>query len=80
MDTRFGVGIKRFLFEQSTEQLYSNVRSIIESQVRTYMPWLTDLNIQVFGEMEKMDVVIKYKLNNPEIVDYFELSLSVDEL
>tara|TARA_Y100000034_G_C6848313_1_gene384528 strand:- start:489 stop:911 length:423 start_codon:yes stop_codon:yes gene_type:complete len=82
MDTNFGVGIKNYLFEQSNDNLYSVVRSSISSQVRTYMPWLTNVNIRVFGEEEgnRLSVVIKYKLNNPEIVDYFELSISVDEL
>jgi len=82
MDTNFGVGIKDYLFEQSNDNLYSVVKSSISSQVRTYMPWLTNVNIRVFGEEEgnKLSVVIKYKLNSPEIVDYFELSISVDEL
>lgn len=80
MDTRFGVGIKDYLFEQSTESLYSNIQASIQSQISIYMPWLTNVNIQVFGDIHSLSVVIKYKLNNPEIIDYFELSLSVDEL
>tara|TARA_Y100000592_G_scaffold101171_1_gene186348 strand:- start:2683 stop:3105 length:423 start_codon:yes stop_codon:yes gene_type:complete len=82
MDTRFGVGIKRFLFEQAGDELYQTVQSTIFNQIRTYMPWLTNVNVQVFGEdnERKLSVAIKYKLNSPEIVDYFELSLSMDEL
>jgi len=80
MDTRFGVGIKNYLFEQSTESLYSNIQASIQSQISIYMPWLTNVNIQVLGDIHSLSVVIKYKLNNPEIIDYFELSLSVDEL
>jgi len=80
MDTRFGVGIKNYLFEQSTESLYSNIQASIQSQISIYMPWLTNVNIQVLGDVHSLSVVIKYKLNNPEIIDYFELSLSVDEL
>ena len=80
MDTQFGVGLRNYLFEQGENQLYSSVEAIITSQIRKYMPWLTNINVQVFGDIETLSVIIKYKLNNPEIVDYFELSVSVDEL
>jgi len=80
MDTKFGVGLRGYLFEQMTDSLYFTISSSIQSQIRAYMPWLTNVNVKVFGDMYTLSVVIKYKLNDPEIIDYFELSLSIDEI
>tara|TARA_Y100000816_G_C25971125_1_gene506763 strand:+ start:82 stop:492 length:411 start_codon:yes stop_codon:yes gene_type:complete len=80
MDTNFGVGLKSYLFEPTVS--VNGVRLAIEQQVSIYMPWLTDVNVFVSLNEEKASlfVSIKYKLNQPEIIDYFELSLSLDQL
>ena len=44
MDTSFGVGLRNFLFEQSVNP--NLVGSLIESQISTYMPWLTDVEVE----------------------------------
>lgn len=38
MDPRFGVGMKRFLFENFSDSVYSQIDSRIREQVRIYMP------------------------------------------
>lgn len=82
MDTSFGVGIRQYLFETITEDIYESIQSEILFQIRKYMPWLTNVNASVYGSSDgyKINVKIKYRLNNPEIVDFFELSVSLDEI
>lgn len=43
MDPQFGVGMKRFLFENFSDNVYSQIDSRIREQVRIYMP---DLSIR----------------------------------
>jgi phage baseplate assembly protein W len=38
MDPQFGVGMKRFLFENFSDSVYSQIDSRIREQVRIYMP------------------------------------------
>lgn len=38
MDSRFGVGIRRYLFEQNLPQTWSDIDARIRSQVKTYIP------------------------------------------
>ena len=38
MDSRFGVGIRRYLFEQNLQQTWSDIDARIRSQVKTYLP------------------------------------------
>lgn len=45
MDPEFGVGILRYLFEQSLPTTYSQISSRIRSQVSAYLPYITILNI-----------------------------------
>ena len=81
-DVNFGVGLKRYLFETVRPDFYDDLQQQINVQINTYMPWLVEKNVQVSGDIERnaLNVKIKYKLNNPEIIDYFELSISLDEL
>jgi len=46
MDPNFGVGIKKFLFENDGPELYSSISARIDEQVDTYMPFIiiTDIS------------------------------------
>lgn len=46
MDPEFGVGLRRYLFENRTSQLLATIRSVIVSQVKKYMPFLAIQQIQ----------------------------------
>ena len=43
----FGVGVKRYLFEQLTEGNIYQIKQSIEDQVRTYAPYITDILVNV---------------------------------
>tara|TARA_R110002110_G_scaffold80549_1_gene209738 strand:+ start:203 stop:670 length:468 start_codon:yes stop_codon:yes gene_type:complete len=38
MDSRFGVGIRRYLFEQNVQQTWSDIDARIRSQAKAYLP------------------------------------------
>ena len=79
MDTNFGVGLKSYLFEQSVNVF--GIKNAIDNQISLYMPWLSQVNTRVLvNEENYLSIRIKYKLNQPEVIDYFDLSLSLDEL
>ena len=60
MDPAFGVGIKRFLFRQNTEQTYSILKNRIRKQIDRYLPYI---------KIEK--IYINSPINNPEIPENF---------
>jgi phage baseplate assembly protein W len=80
MDTNFGVGLRGYLFEPTVN--LNAIKFSIEGQISIYMPWLTQVSVIVSSgdEGQSVFVTIKYKLNQPEIIDQFELSLSLDQL
>jgi phage baseplate assembly protein W len=82
MDPEFGVGIQRFLFENITPMVISKIKTSVRSQVATYMPWLSEFELDLSANSEKQSISlsIKYKINNPEIVGNFNLSLDPSEL
>tara|TARA_B100000131_G_scaffold213229_1_gene205027 strand:+ start:5340 stop:5738 length:399 start_codon:yes stop_codon:yes gene_type:complete len=67
MNPSFGVGVRRFLFEQRDEILPS-LHSRIEEQVETYMPYITVNNI-----------IFDHDNPNPsELVDRHIVSVSIE--
>jgi len=56
MDPNFGVGIKRYLFEQNNSDTHSRIRAKIRRQVIEYMPFI---------ELE--EIIFKTEANNPMI-------------
>ena len=81
-NTSFGVGLKSYLFENLNTISAADIRRDIQNQIRSYMPWLSsiDVKVRLSEEDQSLYVKIKYKINNPEIIDYFDLSLSVSDL
>lgn len=47
IDVEYGVGLKRFLFENITDLTLENIKSIILSQASTYLPSISITNIEV---------------------------------
>mgnify|MGYP003628135039 CR=1 FL=1 len=66
MDPKFGVGIRKYLFEFNNSTTYSAISSKILSQVRTYLPYLQIDDIR-FGVPE----------DNPDLYPH-SLSVSID--
>lgn len=47
-DSNFGVGIKRFLFEQNVSFTHDEIKQKIRNQVRTYLPYITIQQINIY--------------------------------
>ena len=60
MEPRFGLGLKRFLFEQNHETTYDRIEMEVRSQIQRYMPYLEVKNIQFFGEDHFLSIRIRY--------------------
>ncbi len=82
MDPDFGVGILRFLFEQSSDELKGQISSAINEQVKIYMPYVSVRDINFFEdtsdpqfvyEPNKLKIRIEYEIVSLEEIDQLEL-------
>ena len=82
IDRNFGVGLKTYLFELDNSARLGGLDTTISKQISKYLPWLNRFNVSTNVNQGNgtLKIKIKYKLNNPSIVDEFNLSLSVDEM
>jgi len=56
-DIDFGVGIKRYLFEQSSNITFSNLQQRIRQQVTKYLPYIQILNLSINAINENNEIV-----------------------
>jgi len=54
MDINYGVGIRNFLFENTSETLLNNIESKILSQIENYFPFVEIDNIE-FNDIKKFN-------------------------
>jgi len=85
MDTNFGIGLKRFLFEMDNPGLHGRLAGRIRQQVKTYLSYVAidDIIFNSAATDPGMDpnflsVAIKYTIIPLEDVDKIELTLPVD--
>lgn len=78
MDTDFGVGIQRFLFENQTPFVSSDISSEISGKVQKYMPFVKLDNVLVEpGEIEQsLSVKIFYSVPTLAIQEFVNLSFN----
>lgn len=70
MDPQFGVGIRRFLFEQVTDSVINILTNRVQQQVSRYMPYI---NIQQFSpSYEENQLIIN--------IAYFIIPLSTTDI
>ena len=82
MDPNFGVGMKRFLFEQNNASTYSVMRARIKRQVKQYMGFL-EIHEVLFSTEENNDnisanellVTLRFSINNTGAVMAFSVSI-----
>jgi len=85
MDTEFGVGLRKFLFEPNDVTTYSDMQARIRQQVQKYLPFISIENIEFlapsqnqFTEPNSLDgnaVIIKltFKITPLGITDILKL-------
>ncbi len=81
-DKNFGVGIKARLFENFNSTSVVLLKRDITTQIRRYMPWLSQFKTLVNQNTESaiLFVEIKYQINEVGIVGHFKLSLDASSL
>mgnify|MGYP003127524038 FL=1 len=72
MDINFGVGLRRYLFEQNTPGLHTQISRDISSQTETYLPFIELEKIvfnqsQVIGGVEDQILEISISYSVPSI-------------
>ena len=80
MDPNFGVGLRRFLFENDTQAVRSEIISRILSQTKSYMPFVEIINIS-FRETEmtnKVNLIIQYDILPLSTSDVLEIPAIID--
>jgi|TARA_B100000035_G_scaffold135346_2_gene115365 phage baseplate assembly protein W len=80
-DFDYGVGVRRFIFEQNTAGNRSSLESTIRKQVRLYLPYIKVLEISVLANNEDVDnnsARIRIVYNLPRNINQviFELDIS----
>lgn len=77
-DPNFGVGLKRFLFEQSSEQFESDVISRINQQVSRYMSFLQIKKITVkrSPDYNRASLSIEYGVASLSISNILSLDIA----
>lgn len=80
-DPSYGVGIRRFIFEQNLDSTRSSIESAISSQISIYLPYLELIDIQTIASNEDVDnnfitVRVTYGIPGDVVQKVFELDLN----
>ena len=75
MQPSFGVGIKRYLFEQANPGTQLEIRNQIIAQVKRYAPYIDVISIDISSEDNTLNLILKYEVSTAEIAG--ELVLTV---
>tara|TARA_R100000734_G_C3287735_1_gene80114 strand:- start:358 stop:759 length:402 start_codon:yes stop_codon:yes gene_type:complete len=84
-DSNYGVGLRRFIFEQAIPATYSKISSKISSQISTYLPYISVIDIQAGAsdvdiDSNSMFVKIAYKIPNDAVEKIFELEINPESM
>ena len=78
MDLDFGIGVKRYLFEQNTTHTHDLLRTKISEQVEKYLPFLKIVNLDIFQDKDHgniMYVSLKYLIGPLKQTDNLDLRI-----
>jgi len=82
MDPNFGVGMRRFLFEQNDSSTYSRIRAKIKRQVKEYMGYIDIVDVIFDSEVKNENitangllVTIKFSINGTGAVSALTVSV-----
>ena len=79
IDSNYGVGLKRYLFEQMTPELYEQIGSIIRRQVSLYVPNIEIIAINITEDqnnLNKISLVVKYVIPALRTNEVFSLPVT----
>jgi phage baseplate assembly protein W len=79
-DPSYGVGIRRFIFEQNLDFVRSSIESAVSSQISIYLPYLDLVEIETIASSDDVDsnfmtIRIMYGIPGDVAQKVFELDL-----
>ena len=88
MNPEFGVGIRQYLFENNTAGTLETIKNRIRSQVSTYLPYISILQLDVSsppvagglpGDIDeaRVNIRIKYSVPSANVVSDLTIPLSL---
>jgi phage baseplate assembly protein W len=72
----FGVGVKRYLFEQNNVDV-ENLHSRILSQIRLYAPYAVVRDLEISMKDHHMNIILKYEVKKVNISEILNLDISL---
>ena len=81
MDPNFGVGLRKFLFEQNDSLTYGQIEGKIRNQVRTYLPYIKVFRInfkrpkEIENAFNFVNIEIEYAVGTLQARNKLELKL-----
>ena len=76
----FGVGIRRFLFENDTPEAIAELRSTIVRQLETYMPAVVIKELEVFTVEQVLNIKLIYFISGILSNDVLDLSMDLNSV
>ena len=82
-DPSYGVGLRRYLFEQNLPSVRSSISSAISTQMSIYLPYLQVQSIDVGStsqqiEESSLSIRITYEIPGDVVQEVFELNVKPD--
>ena len=77
-DSEYGIGVRRFLFEQMTSGLVNNIQSDITAAIGLYLSYINLESVEVnpFPEENKITIVIKHNIVDTKEKDVLAIELT----
>ena len=72
----FGVGIKRFLFEQGTAR-QDEIEFRIRNQIKLFANYVIVKDLQINMENNSMQIILKFEIKKPKISDVLILDIEI---
>lgn len=78
MDSKFGVGLRNFIFAQNTPQTKAQISSTIQSQIAKYMNFLQILKIDIKDFSDNaISIFVEYRIKPLNVIDILAVDVSL---
>lgn len=77
MEPNFGVGVKRYLFNNSTSNVESAISQRLQNQVATYLPvvQINDIQFEISPDTSTLRMVIQYQIPTAGVNDLLDVTI-----
>ena len=78
LNNNFGAGLRKFLFEQITENNFTSIEDTVQNQINTYFPNIKINTISVEGDIEnnEINIILNYSIINTGITDQAQITFT----